>query len=161
MYNKKTCQNAETKTSPHKRQKKYKKNQILSVVMAIACTVVTPASDVTLFVTQNVYAENIQTTFPDGWNKDDKKDDKNNTGSGNTDSDKNTGNTGNTGTENNGNETGGGSGGVSGELGEVESPTPTPTAKEKKAMESIMPGLSKFDFQAYKWPGSVSVGTVA
>lgn len=161
MYNKKTCQNAETKTSPHKRQKKYKKNQILSVVMAIACTVVTPASDVTLFVTQNVYAENIQTTFPDGWNKDDKKDDKNNTGSGNTDSDKNTGNTGNTGTENNGNETGGGSGGVSGELGEVESPTPTPTAKEKKAMESIMPGLSKFDFQAYKWPGSVSVGTLA
>lgn len=158
MYNKKTCQNAETKTSPHKRQKKYKKNQILSVVMAIACTVVTPASDVTLFVTQNVYAENIQTTFPDGWNKDDKKDDKNNTGSGNTDSDKNTGNTG---TENNGNETGGGSGGVSGELGEVESPTPTPTAKEKKAMESIMPGLSKFDFQAYKWPGSVSVGTLA
>ena len=44
-------------------------------------------------MTQNVYAENIQTTFPDGWNKDDKddkKDDKNNTGSGNT------------GTENNG-----------------------------------------------------------
>ena len=85
-----------------------KKNQILSVVMAIACTVVTPASDVALsmaFMTQNVYAENIQTTFPDGWNKDDKddkddkKDDKNNTGSGNTDSDKNTGNTGNTGTE--------------------------------------------------------------
>lgn len=162
MYNKKTCHNAETKTSPHKRQKKYKKNQILSAVMAIACTVVTPASDVTLFMTQNVYAENIQTTFPDGWNKDDKKDDKNNTGSGNTDSDKNTGNTGSTGTENNGNETtGGGSGGVSGELGEVESPTPTPTAKEKKAMESIMPGLSKFDFQAYKWPGSVSVGTLA
>ena len=28
-------------------------------------------------------------------------------------------------------------------------------------MESIMPGLSKFDFQAYKWPGSVSVGTLA
>lgn len=164
MYNKKTCHNAETKTSPHKRQKKYKKNQILSVVMAIACTVVTPASDVALsmaLMSQNVYAENIQTTFPDGWNKDDKddkKDDKNNTGSGNTDSDKNTGNTG---TENNGNETGGGSGGVSGELGEVESPTPTPTAKEKKAMESIMPGLSKFDFQAYKWPGSVSVGTLA
>ena len=47
--------------------------------MAIACTVVTPASDVALsmaFMTQNVYAENIQTTFPDGWNKDDKKDDK-------------------------------------------------------------------------------------
>ena len=42
----------------------------------------TPASDVALsmaFMTQNVYAENIQTTFPDGWNeddKDDKKDDK-------------------------------------------------------------------------------------
>ena len=89
--------------------------------MAIACTVVTPASDVALsmaFMTQNVYAENIQTTFPDGWNKDDKddkKDDKNNTGSGNT------------GTENNGNETGGGSGGDSGELGAAESPTPTPT----------------------------------
>ena len=97
MYNKKTCHNAETNMSPRKRQKKYKKNQILSVVMAIACTVVTPASDVALsmaFMTQNVYAENIQTTFPDGWNKDDKKDDKNNTGSGNT------------GTENNGNETG-------------------------------------------------------
>lgn len=164
MYNKKTCHNAETNMSPRKRQKKYKKNQILSVVMAIACTVVTPASDVALsmaFMTQNVYAENIQTTFPDGWNKDDKKDDKNNTGSGNT------------GTENNGNETGEGSGGASGELGAaesptptptlgaVESPTPTPTAKEKKAMESIMPGLSKFDFQAYKWPGSVSVGTLA
>lgn len=167
MYNKKTCQNAETNMSPHKRQKKYKKNQIISVVMTIACTVVTPASDVALsmaLMTQNVYAENIQTTFPDGWNKDDKddkKDDKNNTGSGNADSDKNTGNTGNTGTENNGNETGGGSGGASGELGTVESPTPTPTAKEKKAMESIMPGLSKFDFQAYKWPGSVSVGTLA
>ena len=126
--------------------------------MAIACTVITPASDVALSMAQNVYAENIQTTFPDGWNKDDKKDDKNNTGSGNTDSDKNTGNTG---TENNGNETEGGSGGVSGELEKVESPTPTPTAKEKKAMESIMPGLSKFDFQAYKWPGSVSVGTLA
>ena len=155
MYNKKTCHNAETNMSPHKRQKKYKKNQILSVVMAIACTVVTPASDVALsmaFMTQNVYAENIQTTFPDGWNKDDKddkKDDKNNTGSGNTDSDKNTGNTGNTGTE------------PTPTLGAVESPTPTPTAKEKKAMESIMPGLSKFDFQAYKWPGSVSVGTLA
>lgn len=163
MYNKKTCHNAETNMSPRKRQKKYKKNQILSVVMAIACTVVTPASDVALsmaLMTQNVYAENIQTTFPDGWNKDD-KDDKNNTGSGNT------------GTENNGNETGGGSGGASGELGAaesptptptlgaVESPTPTPTAKEKKEMESIMPGLSKFDFQAYKWPGSVSVGTLA
>lgn len=163
MYNKKTCHNAETNMSPRKRQKKYKKNQILSVVMAIACTVVTPASDVALsmaLMTQNVYAENIQTTFPDGWNKDD-KDDKNNTGPGNT------------GTENNGNETGGGSGGASGELGAaesptptptlgaVESPTPTPTAKEKKAMESIMPGLSKFDFQAYKWPGSVSVGTLA
>ena len=163
MYNKKTCHNAETNMSPRKRQKKYKKNQILSVVMAIACTVVTPASDVALsmaLMTQNVYAENIQTTFPDGWNKDD-KDDKNNTGSVNT------------GTENNGNETGGGSGGASGELGAaesptptptlgaVESPTPTPTAKEKKAMESIMPGLSKFDFQAYKWPGSVSVGTLA
>lgn len=158
MYNKKTCHNAETFLSPHKRQKKYKKNQILSVVMAIACTVITPASDVALSMAQNVYAENIQTTFPDGWNKDDKKDDKNNTGSGNTDSDKNTGNTG---TENNGNETEGGSGGVSGELEKVESPTPTPTAKEKKAMESIMPGLSKFDFQAYKWPGSVSVGTLA
>ena len=164
MYNKKTCHNAETNMSPRKRQKKYKKNQILSVVMAIACTVVTPASDVALsmaFMTQNVYAENIQTTFPDGWNKDDKddkKDDKNNTGSGNAGSDKNTGNTG---TENNGNETGGGSGGVSGGLEEAESPTPTPTAKEKKAMESIMPGLSKFDFQAYKWPGSVSVGTLA
>lgn len=164
MYNKKTCHNAETNMSPHKRQKKYKKNQILSVVMAIACTVVTPASDVALpmaLMTQNVYAENIQTTFPDGWNKDDKddkKDDKNNTGSGNAGSDKNTGNTG---TENNGNETGGGSGGVSGGLEEAESPTPTPTAKEKKAMESIMPGLSKFDFQAYKWPGSVSVGTLA
>ena len=79
MYNKKTCHNAETNMSPRKRQKKYKKNQILSVVMAIACTVVTPASDVALsmaFMTQNVYAENIQTTFPDGWNKDDKKDDK-------------------------------------------------------------------------------------
>ena len=155
MYNKKTCHNAETNMSPRKRQKKYKKNQILSVVMAIACTVVTPASDVALsmaFMTQNVYAENIQTTFPDGWNKDDKddkKDDKNNTGSGNTDSDKNTGNTGNTGTE------------PTPTLGAVESPTPTPTAKEKKAMESIMPGLSKFDFQAYKWPGSVSVGTLA
>ena len=151
MYNKKTCHNAETNMSPRKRQKKYKKNQILSVVMAIACTVVTPASDVALsmaLMTQNVYAENIQTTFPDGWNKDD-KDDKNNTGPGNT------------GTENNGNETGGGSGGASGELGAAESPTPTPTAKEKKAMESIMPGLSKFDFQAYKWPGSVSVGTLA
>lgn len=164
MYNKKTCHNAETNMSPHKRQKKYKKNQILSVVMAIACTIVTPASDVALpmaLMTQNVYAENIQTTFPDGWNKDDKddkKDDKNNTGSGNAGSDKNTGNTG---TENNGNETGGGSGGVSGGLEEAESPTPTPTAKEKKAMESIMPGLSKFDFQAYKWPGSVSVGTLA
>ena len=91
--------------------------------MAIACTVVTPASDVALsmaFMTQNVYAENIQTTFPDGWNKDDKddkKDDKNNTGSGNTDSDKNTGNTGNTGTE------------PTPTLGAVESPTPTPTAK--------------------------------
>ena len=112
MYNKKTCHNAETNMSPRKRQKKYKKNQILSVVMAIACTVVTPASDVALsmaFMTQNVYAENIQTTFPDGWNKDDKKDDKNNTGSGNT------------GTENNGNETGGGSGGDSGELGAAES----------------------------------------
>ena len=112
MYNKKTCHNAETNMSPRKRQKKYKKNQILSVVMAIACTVLTPASDVALsmaFMTQNVYAENIQTTFPDGWNKDDKddkKDDKNNTGSGNT------------GTENNGNETGEGSGGASGELGQ-------------------------------------------
>ena len=64
MYNKKTCHNAETNMSPRKRQKKYKKNQILSVVMAIACTVVTPASDVALsmaFMTQNVYAENIQT----------------------------------------------------------------------------------------------------
>ena len=99
--------------------------------MAIACTVVTPASDVALsmaFMTQNVYAENIQTTFPDGWNKDDKDDKKTikiiqaqeiqiqtktlviqaiqvlNQPN----------------------------------IGAVESPTPTPTAKEKKAMESIM-----------------------
>ena len=116
MYNKKTCHNAETNMSPRKRQKKYKKNQILSVVMAIACTVVTPASDVALsmaFMTQNVYAENIQTTFPDGWNKDDKKDDKNNTGSGNT------------GTENNGNETGGGSGGDSGAVSYTHLTLPT------------------------------------
>ena len=91
MYNKKTCHNAETNMSPRKRQKKYKKNQILSVVMAIACTVVTPASDVALsmaFMTQNVYAENIQTTFPDGWNKDDKDDKKDDSTGGGEQEDK-------------------------------------------------------------------------
>ena len=66
MYNKKTCHNAETNMSPRKRQKKYKKNQILSVVMAIACTVVTPASDVALsmaFMTQTYMLKTYRLHF--------------------------------------------------------------------------------------------------
>lgn len=43
--------------------------------------------------------------------------------------------------------------------------TPTPTPKlskqEKAALESIMPGLSKFKFEGYKWPESLTVGGLA
>lgn len=44
-------------------------------------------------------------------------------------------------------------------------PTPTPTPKlskqEKAALESIMPGLSKFKFEGYEWPESLTVGGLA
>ena len=43
--------------------------------------------------------------------------------------------------------------------------TPTPTPKlskqEKAALESIMPGLSKFKFEGYEWPESLTVGGLA
>ena len=43
--------------------------------------------------------------------------------------------------------------------------TPTPTPKlskqEKAALESIMPGLSKFKFDGYEWPESLTVGGLA
>lgn len=43
--------------------------------------------------------------------------------------------------------------------------TPTPTPKlskqEKVALESIMPGLSKFKFEGYEWPESLTVGGLA
>ena len=43
--------------------------------------------------------------------------------------------------------------------------TPTPTPKlskqEKAALELIMPGLSKFKFEGYEWPESLTVGGLA
>lgn len=45
----------------------------------------------------------------------------------------------------------------------IITPTPTPklSKQEKAALESIMPGLSKFKFEGYEWPESLTVGGLA
>lgn len=40
-------------------------------------------------------------------------------------------------------------------------PTPKLSKQEKTALESIMPGLSKFKFEGYEWPESLTVGGLA
>lgn len=40
-------------------------------------------------------------------------------------------------------------------------PTPKLSKQEKAALESIMPGLSKFKFEGYEWPESLTVGGLA
>lgn len=162
MMNKKTCLYAETNRSPHKKQKNFKSNQVISLAMVAVMTFTAPASDIMI---TDVYAENLQigtdwgNTGSDSENN--KNDNNENSGSEDNKDDNKDDNGGWAEGEGVGDDKGDGSGGSGTGSEENQNPTPTPTAQEKKEMESIMTGLSTFDFKAYKWPSSLNIGTLA
>lgn len=162
MMNKKTCLYAETNKSPHKKQKNFKSNQVISLAMVAVMMFTAPASDIMI---TDVYAENLQIGTDWGNTGSDSENNKNDNNGNSGSEDNKDDNKGDNGDwsegEGVGDDKGDGSGGSGTGSEENQNPTPTPTAQEKKEMESIMTGLSTFDFKAYKWPSSLNIGTLA
>lgn len=158
MMNKKTCLYAETNKSPHKKQKNFKSNQVVSIAMVAVMMFTAPASDIMI---TNVYAENLQIGTDWGNTGSDSENNKNDNNENSGSEDNKDDNGGWAEGEGVGDDKGDGSGGSGTGSEENQNPTPTPTAQEKKEMESIMTGLSTFDFKAYKWPSSLNIGTLA
>ena len=164
MMNKKTCLYAETNKSPHKKQKNFKSNQVISLAMVAVMMFTAPASDIMI---ADVYAENLQIGTDWGNTGSDSENNKNDNNGNSGSEDNKDDNKGDNGDwsegEGVGDDKGDGSGGsgTGSEENQNPTPTPTPTAQEKKEMESIMTGLSTFDFKAYKWPSSLNIGTLA
>lgn len=158
MMNKKTCLYAETNKSPHKKQKKFKSNQVISLAMVAVMTFTAPASDIMI---TDVYAENLQIGTDWGNTGSDSENNKNDNNESSGSENNKDDNGGWAEGEGVGDDKGDGSGGSGTGSEENQNPTPTPTVQEKKEMESIMTGLSTFDFKAYKWPSSLNIGTLA
>ena len=156
--NKKTCLYAETNKSPHKKQKKFKSNQVISLAMVAVMTFTAPASDIMI---TDVYAENLQIGTDWGNTGSDSENNKNDNNESSGSENNKDDNGGWAEGEGVGDDKGDGSGGSGTGSEENQNPTPTPTVQEKKEMESIMTGLSTFDFKAYKWPSSLNIGTLA
>lgn len=162
MMNKKTCLYAETNKSPHKKHKNSKSNQVVSIAMAVTMIFAAPTSDIMI---ANVYAENLQIGTDWGGTDSESNKNNNNSGSGSEDNKDDNGDwaegEGVGGDKDNGSGGSGGSGNSGTGTEENQNPTPTPTEQEKKEMESIMTGLSTFDFKAYEWPSSLNIGTLS